>query len=150
MEESGAVMKATIDGYAQSTLGLLLMLAPLALVAGCEPVAVTALGVGASTGVSQTLGGITYRTFTVPLPRVRGAALAALNRMSIKVESSRKTEDGELIKANATDRQIEVELEALTPNTTRMRTVAKKGSLLYDSATAIEIILQTEKMLGTS
>lgn len=143
-------MKATINRYARSKLGLLLTLVPLALTAGCEPMAVTAFGVGASTGVSHTLGGITYRTFTAPMARVRGATLAALNRMSIKVESSQKVEGGELIKANAADRQIEVELEALTPNTTRMKTVAKKGSILYDSATAMEIILQTEKVLGNS
>lgn len=141
-------MKATINRYARCKRGLLLVLAPLALVAGCEPLAVTAFGVGASTGVSHTLGGITYRTFTAPMPKVRGAMLAALSRMSIKVESSQKIEGGELIKANAADRKIEVELEALTPNTTRMRTVAKQGSMLYDSATAMEIILQTEKVLG--
>ena len=41
------------------------------------------------------------------------------------------------------------ELEALTPNTTRMLVVAKKdGGVLRDSATATEIILQTEKIVG--
>lgn len=41
-----------------------------------------------------------------------------------------------------------MELEAISPNITRMRTVAKKGPLFYDSATATEIILQTEKALN--
>ncbi len=125
-------------------------IAALALtLAGCEPLAITAAGIGASTGVSHALGGITYRTFSVPLPRVRSATMTALNRMQIKVGGSSKMDNGELIKAKASDRDIEIELEALSPNTTRMRTVAKKG-LLWDSATSTEIILQTEKVLGNT
>jgi hypothetical protein len=113
---------------------------------GCAPVAVTTFGVGASTGVSHTLTGITYRTFSVPTPRVRGATMTALQRMGIKVSSSSKVEGSEVIKATANNREIEVELEPLTPNTTRMRVTAKNG-LFYDSATATEIILHTEKVL---
>jgi hypothetical protein len=113
---------------------------------GCAPVAVTTFGVGASTGVSHTLTGITYRTFSVPATRVKGATLTALQRMSIKVTASSKVEGSEVIKATANNREIEVELEPLTPNTTRMRVTAKNG-LFYDSATATEIILQTEKAL---
>ena len=114
---------------------------------GCEPLSLTAFGVGASTGISHTLTGITYRTFTVPMARVKGATMAALNKMGIKVISSSRVEGTEVIKASATDRDIEVELEPLTPNTTRMRTVARKG-LFYDSATSTEIILQTERILN--
>lgn len=122
-------------------------LAAVILLAGCEPLSLTAFGVGTSAAVTHTLGGITYRTFTAPLPRVRGAATTALNRMGIKIASTSKIESGELIKAKAADREIEVELESLSPNTTRMRTVAKKG-FFYDSATSTEIILQAEKALG--
>ena len=109
----------------------------------------TAIGVGASTGISHTLNGITYRTFTAPLPKVRAATVNALERMGIKVASSERLQGGggELIKANTADRAIEIELESISPNTTRMRTVARKNALLLDSATATEIILQTEKGL---
>src|SRR4029450_1680564 len=113
---------------------------------GCAPVAVTSFGVGAATGVNHTLTGITYRTFSVPSARVKGATMAALQRMSIKVNSTSKVEGSEVIKATANNREIEVELEPLTPNTTRMGVMAKNG-LFYDSATATEIILQTEKAL---
>jgi len=81
------------------------------------------------------------------MPKVKGATMTALNKMGIKVASTSKAEGTEVIKATATDRDIEVELEPLSPNTTRMRTVAKKG-LFYDSATATEIILQTERLLN--
>jgi hypothetical protein len=118
----------------------------LALSAGCAPVALTAFGVGTATGVQHTLNGIAYRTFTVPLPQVRSAATTSLNRMGIKVASREKTKEGEMIRASASEREIEIELDSITPNTTRMR-VAVRNGLFMDSATSTEIILQTERAL---
>lgn len=117
------------------------------LVAGCDPVSLTVFGVGTATGVQHTLNGISYRTFTAPLPQVRGAATASLNRMGMRIKSREKTTNGELIKAAAKEREIEIELDALTANTTRMRTSVRNG-LLMDSATGTEIILQTERLLN--
>ncbi len=119
----------------------------LFLLSGCDPITLTLFGVGAGAGVYQTLGGIAYKTFTEPLPKVKKAALTALNRMAIKVGTTQKVESGENISAQAADRDIEIELESLSPNTTRMRVTARKTALL-DSATAVEIIMQTEKALG--
>ena len=116
------------------------------VLSGCAELALTSLGVGASTGVSHSLSGITYRTFTEPMPRVRGASLKALQRMQIKVASTGKIEHGENVKAHATDREIHIVLEALSPNTTRMRVTASSG-LFHDSATSTEIIMQTARFL---
>lgn len=113
---------------------------------GCAGVALTAAGVGGGVAASHHMGGLTYRTFTEPLPRVRTAVLMGMKRMAIKPHSTEKTELGERIIARAGDRIIEVELEALTPNTTRIRAVVRMdGGILVDSATAIEIINQTER-----
>lgn len=117
------------------------------LLAGCDPLSLTVFGVGTATGVQHTLNGIAYRTFTAPLPQVRSAATASLNRMGIQVTSREKNRSGELIKATASERTIEIELDALTPNTTRMRTMVRNG-LFFDSATGMEIILQTERTLN--
>ena len=117
--------------------------------AGCESMALTAFGVGTSAGVSHTLNGYAYRTFTVSETRIKVATLVALQKMNIKVASSKKTTGGEVIMAKAEGREIEIQLEALTSNTTRMRAVARDG-LLNDSATAIEIIAQTERLLGNA
>lgn len=106
------------------------------------------LGVGTGAGVSHTLGGIAYKTFTEPMPKVKKATLVALNRMAIKVRAIEKMEGGEIIKAKAADRDIEIELEAISVNTTRMRATARKSSAVMDSATAVEIIIQTEKVMG--
>jgi hypothetical protein len=104
--------------------------------------------VGSGAGVAHTLGGIAYKTFTEPMPKVKKAALAALKHMAIKVSAVEKMEGGEVIKAHASDRDIEIELEAISVNTTRMRATARKSSAVMDSATAVEIIIQTEKVLG--
>jgi len=125
---------------------LALVAVSCAALAGCEAAALTALGIGASTGVSHTLSGITYRTFAEPMPKVKSASLKALNRMQIKVAGGGKIDNGESIKANAADREINIELEALSPNTTRMRVTASQG-FFKDSATATEIIMQTERYL---
>ncbi|MGE5095173.1 MAG: DUF3568 family protein [Betaproteobacteria bacterium] len=134
-------------GRQPSTVAALLASA-LAL-AGCEAVGITALGVGMSTGVSHTLTGIVYRTFTSPEQQVKHASLGALRRMDIKVVSAKRSGGTETIQAKAANRDIQIELDALTSNTTRMRVVAKKdGGLLRDEATATEIVMQTEKLVG--
>jgi len=120
---------------------------------GCAaPVALTLHGVGAGvttgTAVSYTMDGIAYRTFTAPLPQVERATLTALNDMGMAIEGTQKTDEGKAIKAKGVDRQIEIELQAISSKMTRIRTVAKDGVFFKDRATATEIILQTERILG--
>jgi len=124
--------------------------AALCVLPGCAAVALTAVGVGMATGVSHTLGGIVYKTFAAPQPKVRRSTVAALGRMQIRIVESAQDGSTEVIKARAADRDIEVEIEALTPNTTRISVTAiKDGGFVRDAATATEIILQTEKLVGT-
>ena len=118
---------------------------------GCVAVGLTALGVGMATGVSHTLSGIVYKTFSASQSSVETATRSALSRMQIKVLETKRSGTTKTIKAKAGDRDIEVDLEALTPNTTRMTVTAKKdGGILRDGATATEVILQTEKYFGST
>jgi hypothetical protein len=118
---------------------------------GCVAVGLTALGVGMATGVSHTLSGIVYKTFSASQSSVETATRNALHRMQIKVLEAKRDGSTRTIKAKAGDRDIEIELEALTPNTTRMTVTAKKdGGILRDGATATEVILQTEKYFGSN
>lgn len=130
----------------KSPVRLLAICGAALLLGGCEAMAITGFGIGASTGVAQSLNGRTYRTFTAPVGEVKQATLAALKRMDIKVISSTRVGNEELIVARAADREIEISLEVLSPNSTRMRSLTKQG-LLYDSATSLEIVLQTEKRM---
>lgn len=120
--------------------------------AGCssalQPFAMALAGAGTTTLVSHGLSGTAYRTFTHGLDDVKAAALETLALMGIRVEGFETVEHGQLILASARQRTIEVELETVTAKTTRMRVVARNGGLFYDAATAAEIVLQTEKLLG--
>ena len=78
---------------------------------------------------------------------MKRATLVALKQMAIPVEKVEKTDEGEVIKAKANNREIEVEFESLTPKTTRMRVIADSDGIIKDSATATEIILQTERVM---
>jgi hypothetical protein len=124
----------------------------LCFLSGCAAVGLTLFGVGAGvttgTAVAYTLDGTAYRTFTVPLLKVETATVAALHRMGMKLEGREGNEQSKIIKASGAERQIEVELEAISPKTTRLRSVAKQGVFFKDRATATEIILQTEKVLN--
>ena len=128
----------------------ILILVTLSLsVSGCAAIATGLVSVGAGFGVSHHITGPSYRTFTEPLSKVKNAALMALKRMAIRVDSTEKTKTGEVLKGTASDRRIEVELEAISPNATLMRSVAKQqGGLMLDSATGREIVAQTEKVLS--
>ena len=82
-----------------------------------------------------------------PLPRVKDASLSAFKRMGVESASAAKSDHGETIVAKATERDIEIKLESLTPKATRMRVTARNG-LFRDTATSAEIVAQIEKALG--
>lgn len=128
-----------------------LLLGSAVLLNGCAAVALTALGVGMATGVSHTLNGTVYKTFTTSQTQVKRASYSALDRMQVKVVKAKRQGSTEVITARAGDRDIDIELEALTPNTTRMTVTARQdGGILRDGATATEVILQTEKLVGST
>ena len=126
---------------------VIVLVSLVALLCGCEPITLTLFGIAAATGVGYTLNGAAYKTFTAPIKQVRISSVKALGNMGIAVESKDKKEDGkEIIKASTNDRTIEVILEPISDNATRIKTIARNG-VFYDRATATEIIIQTEQML---
>ena len=135
--------------HALRPLKLLIILITSTL-SGCASIAITLAGLGFGAGANHYMTSVNYRTFTEPLESVRQAVLTSLVRMKINLASSERTDDGVLIKARTTNRDIEIELEEVTQASTRMRTTARQdGSLLLDAATAAEISAQTEKVLTT-
>ena len=130
---------------------LVLLLLGAAGNAGCAAIGLTLFGIGAGvsagTGVSYTLDSIAYKTFTASEEGLRAATLKTLKRMDIQVKENQATESGRNIIAEAGDRTIEIELDRLTSQTTRMCVNAKQGMFFKDRATAAEIIIQTERTL---
>lgn len=128
-------------------LRLLLILSTIALSA-CEPLALSVIGAGAGTALRYNLESVTYRTFTAPAEQVKSASLSAFERMGITVASYGRFDGGELIYARTDNRDIEMEIEAISPRATRVRIAAKNGSsFFYDTATAAEIVAQTQRVL---
>ncbi len=118
------------------------------LLAGCDPISLTALSMGAGVGVTHTMSGIIYKTFAAPLKKVERGSITAMRNMAIQVEKRQTNTEGErVITASAKDREIEVLLEPLTSRTTRMRVIANNG-VFKDRATATEIVEQTERVLS--
>lgn len=127
-----------------------LVLGTCTLLTACEPVAIALLGAGASTALRYNMEGVAARTFTASADEVRAASLAALARMGIAVNSTTPQEGTEIIVARAPNREIELELEPITKQATRMRVTARGASLFYDNATAIELVQQTGKLLDAA
>ncbi|MBI2307273.1 MAG: hypothetical protein HYU78_08210 [Rhodocyclales bacterium] len=127
-------------------LWLLALSAPL--FQGCNTLAVTMLGVGANIGISHQISGYASKTFVRPLPDILDAAEAALGLMEIGVFTIDAHGDNRTIWAYAGDLSIEIELDALTPTTTRMRVIARRSiGVLVDASTAQAITLETETQL---
>jgi len=126
------------------------LLANMTLMAGCVPAVTTAAGVSGSAALNYTMGGTTIRTFTAPASKVRVATAKALGRMKIAVVSESTDAKSSIVsfEAKSTGRNIEIQLEPISTNTTRMKVTAKCTIFTYDNATAEEIVMQTKKLLG--
>jgi Protein of unknown function (DUF3568) len=117
------------------------------LLGGCQSLALTVAGVGASTGLAHTAGSVSSRTFTANEQLVRQAALIALARMGMTFESSERNQSIETIRATVSNRSVAIEVETLSESTTRISTSAQLGLFRYDGATARELVAQTELAL---
>lgn len=112
--------------------------------------ATTFAGIGGSAAINHRMSGISHRTFTAPVSKVKKATFRALSQMKITVVSKgqREKEDVYFISAKTTKRNIEVEIEPISKNATQISVKAKKSTFVYDSATANEIVQQTKRQLG--
>lgn len=131
----------------------LILLSAVALLPGCEVVGSTVIGAGAGTatgtGAAYTMDSITYKTFTVPLDKLADKTRAALRSMDFPVRWEERNAAGLSLHAKAGNPDetlaIEINLERLSPQVTRMRVVASRGLFLKDAATATEIIRLTSR-----
>jgi hypothetical protein len=134
-------------------LAMLLVAAFGIAVGSCAPATGVAImsssaGAAAGAGIERTMGGKQHKTFVEPIGDVETAARDVLDRMAFTLDEAKDKEDGRTFKASADKRQIDIELERLTPRTTRLSIVAKRHTALFpDHATATEIIMQIAKTL---
>jgi hypothetical protein len=127
----------------------------LCLLSGCAGASSLVLGAGAGTatgpGVTYTMDSIAYKTFTDPLDTVAEATRTILRSMEFPIRWESRNASGVDIMAKAGNSsetlEIEIDLERLSPQVTRMRIVANRGFFLKDAATATEIIRLVSKNL---
>jgi len=115
----------------------------LLLLSGCTSVLVT----GASAGVAYTVTNVAYKTIVSPIDQVEFASRLALMKMRIKYVERIETGDGVMIVAETSELYININLEKITPKTTKMSVNAEKNIVVKDKATAVAIIEETEAML---
>ena len=121
----------------------LLCVAALGMLVACG-----ALSPAQDGGVSYAPDGSVNRTFAFSLARVKTASLGAFGRMGIRHVGTQTTGSGEILKGRIRDRDIDLVLEPLGPAATRIRVRVRAGRLDQDRATAAEVIVQTERLLG--
>jgi uncharacterized protein DUF3568 len=128
---------------------ILILVACVGLLHGC---ALALIGAGGAAGVAGADAMQTAdRTFTQPLEQVRTATNQALAQMDLRSTEDTTTAQGRHIVARANDRTIDIELENLTYNTTRMTVEVKTYSgMLRDGATANAVVQKTGEMLASA
>jgi hypothetical protein len=119
---------------------------------GCAAVGLAVVGagvgVGAGAGIEHTMNGIVYKTFDASENEVRFATLKTLDHLGMPVTVDEQSEQGWKLSATATERTIDIDLQKITEQATRMRVVANDGQFFFkDASTATEIITKTAKTL---
>jgi len=114
------------------------------LLSGCASVLIT----GASGGVAYTITNVAYETIVFPIDQVEFANRLALMNMRIAYVERMETENQVKIVAETSKLDIYINLEKITPKTTKISVNAEKNIILKDKATAVAIIEETKAMLA--
>ena len=132
-----------------TTFLFLVALGALGALEGCAGVTVVGTGNGVPIGAvtDYTMSGTASRTFTGSPDAVYQATRSALMQMGMSVNTDTRTDDERGVTASAGDREVEIELLALTTKTTQMRVTVRHGLFWRDRATAGEIVAQAQVAL---
>ncbi|MBI5683322.1 MAG: DUF3568 family protein [Deltaproteobacteria bacterium] len=102
---------------------------------------------GAGGAVAYTITNVAYKTVGYPINKVESAARTTLKDMAIRELEKKNIENGVQIIARASDLKIYINIEEITPKTTKISVDAQKLTVIKDKATAYAIIEGTEKIL---
>src|SRR3990172_3524390 len=124
----------------------------LPALSSCAAVGVTLLGAGASLIADQGVGHImssrVVRTFPMPLEGFRVATIQTASKMNLAIDTVDRTETGYVITGRATNRRVEIELEWVSDQATRMQVDVKLSFFQRDRATATALVEHTESALS--
>jgi len=118
---------------------------------GCA-LGVTMLGAGAGMLADRSFDHIltssVSKTFPVALEEARVATLKSVHEMDLSVENFERTESGYLLTGQTENRRVEIDLEQVSAQATRMRVDVKRNFFWRDRATADAIVAQTESAIA--
>ena len=109
---------------------------------GCQYMVASGVFVGAREIIHYASDNVSNRTMVGSLQHVQSAACSALERMQIEITQISEKQESTRIMAKAGKLNIKINMESITPNTTRITVAATSSSLSKDKATADEIIIQ--------
>jgi hypothetical protein len=121
---------------------------------GCAVMAVPAVGSALSGGVGgavragvSTMGGVTARTFSVPLPELYAGVRATLSRLEFAPPDEEVDQERITFRVEGIDRTVRIDLHPITPAITQMRVTVRKNAFTRDTATATELVAQVGETL---
>ncbi len=126
------------------------IMACLLALEGCAAAALSVAGLAGGAGLEHFINGIVDQTFSSPIAGTRLATLKTLKRMGMSVEKDERSDDGWTIAAKAVERKIDIDLEALSDKSVRMRVDVSREYFVFikDPATGNEIIDLTKAELS--
>ena len=120
----------------------------LFLSAGCVHTVVVGILTGCGELFKYNMNNIAYRTFTESHYSTTLASTQAMKKMALQVRQIDTYEKHTMMYASAPELKIEVGIESITANTTRVSVNTYKGVFIKDKATANEILSQIELILS--
>jgi hypothetical protein len=106
---------------------------------------------GGATGTQKlleyTFENVARKTFTTKLNTVRDVSVEALEQMGLSHEKTGQTDTGFEISARTKGLTVEIEIEQVTRQVSRVTVNAKRGWFRKDYATAKEIVQRMELLI---
>ena len=123
----------------------LLVLICLIALQGCAVAVLSVAGIAGSAGFKHFLNGMVSQTIPSPIAGTRLATLKTLKRMGMTVVEDEFSDDGWKILAKAIDREINIDLEAHSEQSTQVHVDVHRDKFIFlkDPSTGTEIIEQT-------
>ena len=126
---------------------LCLLVGVLCFTSGCVHTVVVGVLAGCGELFKYNMDNIAHRTFTEPHYNTTLASTQAMKKMQLQIRQIDTYEKRTDIYATAPELKIEVGIESITANTTRVSVNTYKGVFIKDKATANEILSQIEMFL---
>jgi uncharacterized protein DUF3568 len=131
----------------KSVMVLIGIFSTIVLHTGCAQIIVPGTLAGAGELYRYSAGNVAEQTMVGALDQVVVAAKSALKKMEIDFVGIDPSENEVLLHARTHELEIEIELQKVTPTTTRAEVNAVKNHVVKDKATASEILNQIKVSL---